>query len=698
MNLPRTPQAGNVPQARSAGAALLDAAARGGAKILEVAARDHVREQQGLIDDAVLRAQSSFSQWRDEYGRTHQGRDALGAQRDYADAFGKISEDTLAHFDGSDSEVFRRELQRRLAVQGLYAVRDGGQYQRQQDERWKASQLEGQLAQFRRTVADHPDDMDRVSMEMETLRQSWLSKNPGMDDGAFRLKLEGIRDTERMDALIASGNLDEAERLLGGPDVTGGAGGAFRGRLPADMKALADSAAREAGVDPALVAAVMRTESGGRQDAVSGAGARGVMQLMPDTAKALGVDPDDAADNARGGAKYLGQMLERYGGNREHALMAYNWGPGNVDAWLKTGKGLNGQDVPAETRKYVSAVTGQLGRGEGGSSSGALTGLGAADRARYGNAVRAERERARAQAEKAQAQEAAQFGIRLFQSYGNDAKSVREEIGKIKDPAMQGKTLQSYLTQQGLHERLQQQAEIRQKASAYDDGISLTDAILKDASLTNEQKNARLAEIQAGIFDAKTRDAVSKYQDFVINGVEAPVNDRIFADAQSYAAQPGVTPDMVTVRFSGLLPPSALQKVRKSADDQQWKQEEQLLKDEALSTLKNDFGYNDAEAQSVYRIILSQLNGTVGYEERCRKMRAVAVKIAVDKRRWFTGKEIPAASLPRYRERGYQFSGVVEIPETVRPMLDEALSAQGKELTDENRKALYQKYLKQQVK
>ena len=362
MNLPRTPQAGNVPQARSAGAALLDAAARGGAKILEVAARDHVREQQGLIDDAVLRAQSSFSQWRDEYGRTHQGRDALGAQRDYADAFGKISEDTLAHFDGSDSEVFRRELQRRLAVQGLYAVRDGGQYQRQQDERWKASQLEGQLAQFRRTVADHPDDMDRVSMEMETLRQSWLSKNPGMDDGAFRLKLEGIRDTERMDALIASGNLDEAERLLGGPDVAGGAGGAFRGRLPADMKALADSAAREAGVDPALVAAVMRTESGGRQDAVSGAGARGVMQLMPDTAKALGVDPDDAADNARGGAKYLGQMLERYGGNREHALMAYNWGPGNVDAWLKTGRGLNGQDVPAETRKYVSAVTGQLGR------------------------------------------------------------------------------------------------------------------------------------------------------------------------------------------------------------------------------------------------------------------------------------------------------------------------------------------------
>ena len=306
--------------------------------------------------------------------------------------------------------------------------------------------------------------------------------------------------------------------------------------------------------------------------------------------------------------------------------------------------------------------------------------------------------KARAEAERAQNQAAAQLGISLFQQYGNNAESVQEQIGKIKDPVMQGKAIQSYLTQQGLHERLQQQAEVQQKAAAYNDGVSQTEAVLKDTNLTNDEKNTRLAEIQAGISDPKTRKSVADYQDFLINGVEAPVNDRIFADAQSYAAQPGVTPDMVTARFSGSLPPSALQKVRKNADDQQWKQEEQLLKDDLISTLKNRFNYRDADAQSVYRLILSQLNGTVGYEARRKKAQSLAVEITVDKGRWSWGKDIPAASLSRYQEQGYQFSKVVEIPETVKPMIDEALSVQGKELTDENRKALYQKYLKQQGK
>ena len=306
--------------------------------------------------------------------------------------------------------------------------------------------------------------------------------------------------------------------------------------------------------------------------------------------------------------------------------------------------------------------------------------------------------KARAEAEQAQNQAAAQLGISLFQQYGNNAESVQEQIGKIKDPVMQGKVIQSYLTQQGLHERLQQQAEVQQKAAAYNDGVSQTEAVLKDTNLTNDEKNTRLAEIQAGISDPKTRKSVADYQDFLINGVEAPVNDRIFADAQSYAAQPGVTPDMVTARFSGSLPPSALQKVRKNADDQQWKQEEQLLKDDLISTLKNRFYYRDADAQSVYRLILSQLNGTVGYEARRKKAQSLAVEITVDKGGWSLGKDIPAASLARYQEQGYQFSKVVEIPETVKPMIDEALSVQGKELTDENRKALYQKYLKQQGK
>lgn len=292
--------------------------------------------------------------------------------------------------------------------------------------------------------------------------------------------------------------------------------------------------------------------------------------------------------------------------------------------------------------------------------------------------------KARAEAERAQNQAAAQLGISLFQQYGNNAESVQEQIGKIKDPVMQGKAIQSYLTQQGLHERLQQQAEVQQKAAAYNDGVSQTEAVLKDTNLTNDEKNTRLAEIQAGISDPKTRKSVADYQDFLINGVEAPVNDRIFADAQSYAAQPGVTPDMVTARFSGSLPPSALQKVRKNADDQQWKQEEQLLKDETIAILKNDYQYKDAEAQDIYNLVLSELNGTVGYEARKKKIPSLIVKIAVKKERnflWDKTKEIPSVSVNFYKSQGWynpaEGQPVSGVPDEDRKRLEELFRPKG---------------------
>ena len=292
--------------------------------------------------------------------------------------------------------------------------------------------------------------------------------------------------------------------------------------------------------------------------------------------------------------------------------------------------------------------------------------------------------KARAEAERAQNQAAAQLGISLFQQYGNNAESVQEQIGKIKDPVMQGKAIQSYLTQQGLHERLQQQAEVQQKAAAYNDGVSQTEAVLKDTNLTNDEKNTRLAEIQAGISDPKTRKSVADYQDFLINGVEAPVNDRIFADAQFYAAQPGVTPDMVTARFSGSLPPSALQKVRKNADDQQWKQEEQLLKDETIAILKNDYQYKDAEAQDIYNLVLSELNGTVGYEARKKKIPALIVKISVKKERnflWDKTKEIPSVSVNFYKSQGWynpaEGQPVSGVPDEDRKRLEELFRSKG---------------------
>ncbi|HEY9900109.1 MAG TPA: lytic transglycosylase domain-containing protein [Pantanalinema sp.] len=122
-------------------------------------------------------------------------------------------------------------------------------------------------------------------------------------------------------------------------------GGGFAAALDA---AAAGAAAPARSVDPALVRAVIQAESGGDPHAVSPAGARGLMQLMPATARSLGVDPDDPQQNVAGGTRYLRQMLDRFDSVPE-ALAAYNAGPGAVE---KHG----GIPPYAETRHYVERV------------------------------------------------------------------------------------------------------------------------------------------------------------------------------------------------------------------------------------------------------------------------------------------------------------------------------------------------------
>lgn len=90
-----------------------------------------------------------------------------------------------------------------------------------------------------------------------------------------------------------------------------------------------EAAAREAGIDPRLLAALVWTESSFRPDAESSAGAVGLTQLMPATAVELGVDPRDPLENLRGGARYLAQQLREFG-TVELAAAAYNAGPGAV--------------------------------------------------------------------------------------------------------------------------------------------------------------------------------------------------------------------------------------------------------------------------------------------------------------------------------------------------------------------------------
>ena len=98
-----------------------------------------------------------------------------------------------------------------------------------------------------------------------------------------------------------------------------------------DLAALAFEAARRHNLDPALVQAVVAVESGFRPDAVSPKGAQGLMQLMPATARYLGVkDSLDPVDNLDGGVRYLRGLLQRYNGDVKRALAAYNAGEGAV--------------------------------------------------------------------------------------------------------------------------------------------------------------------------------------------------------------------------------------------------------------------------------------------------------------------------------------------------------------------------------
>ena len=108
-------------------------------------------------------------------------------------------------------------------------------------------------------------------------------------------------------------------------------------------------AAAKYGLDSRLVAAVAEAESSGNQSEVSDAGAVGVMQLMPDTAAALGVNPYDEKQNIEGGAHYLKQMLDTFGGDMKKAIAAYNAGPQAV-------KDYGGVPPYAETQNYVNKV------------------------------------------------------------------------------------------------------------------------------------------------------------------------------------------------------------------------------------------------------------------------------------------------------------------------------------------------------
>ncbi len=129
-------------------------------------------------------------------------------------------------------------------------------------------------------------------------------------------------------------------------------------KAPENLEAIFTEAAKKYGVSEKLLKAVAKAESNFNPSATSKKGAAGVMQLMPATARSLGVDdPYDARSNIMGGAKYLRENLERYNGNVDLTLAAYNAGSNNVSKY-------GGIPPFKETQEYVKKVKNYMGAGD----------------------------------------------------------------------------------------------------------------------------------------------------------------------------------------------------------------------------------------------------------------------------------------------------------------------------------------------
>ena len=184
---------------------------------------------------------------------------------------------------------------------------------------------------------------------------------------------------------LGGDNLDEMRRKImqtygsagqdggqaGGPNPAAPAHSGLQGinskNVPADLEGLMQKLegqgvskeylqelSEKYGVPLEMILGVIKQESGGDANAKSGAGAMGLMQLMPDTARGLGVNnPMDPKQNVEGGVKYLSQMLRQFDGDKTKALAAYNAGPGNVQKY-------GGVPPFAETQKYVANITASM--------------------------------------------------------------------------------------------------------------------------------------------------------------------------------------------------------------------------------------------------------------------------------------------------------------------------------------------------
>lgn len=218
------------------------------------------------------------------------------------------------------------------------------------------------LSGFDKPLIDIPGLPDKAKEFMQRERQQWLENqrrnNPslpapqGLTPGATNPEAaypQTQQSPDWLSSLLSSLGIGSAGAATVAPTLRRGAPVMTSGQI-----------------DSRLMDALMMTESGGNPLARNmRSGATGAYQFMPDTARDLGLRVGNGVDErldpekSRAAASmYMSQLLKRYGGNVDYALKAYNWGMGNMDSWIKTGRGVKGQVMPMETQQYSGRVAG----------------------------------------------------------------------------------------------------------------------------------------------------------------------------------------------------------------------------------------------------------------------------------------------------------------------------------------------------